>query len=94
MPTYDYLCPQCGKFEMVQSITAEPLSECPTCKSPVKRLISGGINIIFKGSGFYSTDYRSSSYTSKASAESGADKSSSKAEASSGSSGSGSGSAS
>jgi len=70
MPTYEYNCPKCGKFDVIQSITAEPLKECPTCKSPVQRLISGGAGILFKGSGFYVTDHRSDSYKSKASSES------------------------
>ena len=58
MPTYDYECKKCGKFEKFQQITAEHLSECPTCGSAVKRLISSGAGVIFKGSGFYATDYR------------------------------------
>jgi putative FmdB family regulatory protein len=59
MPTYDYKCEKCGfKFEELQSITAEPLKECPKCKGEVKRLISGGMGMIFKGSGFYATDYK------------------------------------
>jgi len=63
MPTYEYLCKKCGHpFEQFQRITAEPLKKCPKCKGPVKRLISGGGGIIFKGSGFYATDYRSKSY--------------------------------
>lgn len=79
MPTYEYRCPKCGIFDMVQSITAEPLQECPTCKSPVQRLISGGVGIIFKGSGFYVTDNRSDSYKSEARAESSSRSSSSEA---------------
>ena len=62
MPTYDYHCSTCNKdFEHFQSITAEPLTECPLChkKGKVQRLISGGAGIIFKGSGFYETDYKS-----------------------------------
>ncbi len=64
MPTYDYLCENCGhKFEHFQSITAKPLKKCPDCKKPkLKRLIGTGAGIIFKGSGFYETDYRSDSY--------------------------------
>lgn len=60
MPTYLYECEKCGRFEIVQKITEDPLEECLTCKSPVKRII-GAPGIIFKGSGFYSTDNRSSS---------------------------------
>ncbi len=59
MPTYEYQCQKCGHvFEAFQSITDEPLKECPVCKGPVKRLISSGAGLIFKGSGFYETDYK------------------------------------
>lgn len=70
MPTYEYECEKCRhRFEVFQPITAPPLKECPECKGTVKRLISGGSAIIFKGSGFYKTDYRSESYKKKAEAE-------------------------
>lgn len=59
MPTYEYKCEQCGTFEHWQNITEDALAECPTCGSPVKRLISRNVNIIFKGPGFYVTDNRS-----------------------------------
>lgn len=64
MPTYDYQCDDCGHaFEKFQSITARPLRKCPTCgKSKVRRLIGSGAGVIFKGGGFYQTDYRSKSY--------------------------------
>ncbi len=71
MPTYEYICDKCGhKFEQFQSISAAPLSTCPKelCaqktwgKGKVKRAISGGAGLIFKGSGFYITDYRSEKY--------------------------------
>jgi putative FmdB family regulatory protein len=64
MPTYEYECGACGhKFEEFQSITAKPLTKCPICKKrKVKRLVSGGAGFIFKGSGFYITDYRSEGY--------------------------------
>jgi putative FmdB family regulatory protein len=64
MPTYDYECDGCGhKFEEFQSITAAPVRTCPKCrKRKVRRLIGAGAGIIFKGSGFYQTDYRSDSY--------------------------------
>ena len=64
MPTYDYECRDCGHaFEKFQSITASSIRKCPDCgKLKVKRLIGAGAGIIFKGSGFYQTDYRSSSY--------------------------------
>ena len=62
MPTYDYECQSCGHvFEYFQSMSDEPLSECPKCGKGVKRLIGGGMGIIFKGSGFYVTDNRSAS---------------------------------
>jgi putative FmdB family regulatory protein len=71
MPTYDYLCQACGHdFEKFQSITASPTRKCPVCgKLKVKRLIGGGGGLIFKGAGFYATDYRSDSYKSAAKAE-------------------------
>ena len=64
MPTYQYLCKNCGcEFEKFQSISARPLRKCPKCgKTRVKRLIGTGAGVIFKGSGFYQTDYRSESY--------------------------------
>ena len=58
MPTYEYECGTCGTFEQFQRITEDPLSDCPRCGSAVRRLISSGTGIIFKGSGFYSTDSR------------------------------------
>jgi|GEM_PF-2217898 len=58
MPTYTYSCPGCGEFEEMQSITAPALEKCPQCGEPVKRLVGRNINIIFKGSGFYTTDSR------------------------------------
>ncbi len=62
MPTYDYECKTCNRvFEVFHSIKAAPLSRCPKCGNPVKRLISGGMGVIFKGSGFYTTDYKRSS---------------------------------
>ena len=64
MPTYDYVCDICGcEFEKFQPITAGPLKKCPKCgKLKLKRLIGTGAGIIFKGKGFYETDYRSDSY--------------------------------
>lgn len=62
MPNYDYQCLDCGyKFEEFQKMTDEPLTECPECKGHVKRLIGAGIGPIFKGSGFYQTDYKNAS---------------------------------
>lgn len=64
MPTYDYVCENCEhQFEQFQSITAEPTRKCPNCgKLKLQRLIGAGAGVIFKGSGFYQTDYRSESY--------------------------------
>ena len=78
MPTYEYRCDACGhKFEKFQSITAAPLRKCPNCgKSSVKRLIGTGSGLIFKGGGFYTTDYRSEAYKSAAKADSGGSESS------------------
>jgi putative FmdB family regulatory protein len=73
MPTYEYQCDACGnKFEKFQSIKSGPIRKCPKCgKNKVRRLISTGAGLIFKGSGFYITDYRSESYKEKAKNESG-----------------------
>jgi putative FmdB family regulatory protein len=71
MPTYDYKCDVCGhKFEQYHSITASSLIKCPQCgKRALQRLIGTGGGIIFKGSGFYQTDYRTDSYKQGAEAE-------------------------
>jgi putative FmdB family regulatory protein len=62
MPTYDYECQSCGHtFEAFQNMSDPPLKKCPKCSKKVKRLIGGGLGIIFKGSGFYSTDNRNGS---------------------------------
>jgi putative FmdB family regulatory protein len=63
MPTYEYECTACGhEFERFESITAEPSRNCPKCrKGKARRRISGGGGLIFKGSGFYCTDYKRSS---------------------------------
>lgn len=66
MPTYDYKCTNCNyTFEYFQPMTAEPLTECPKCKGIVKRIIGTGAGPIFKGSGFYQTDYKSNSSQNK-----------------------------
>ena len=67
MPTYEYECEKCKTtFERFQSMKEEPVKECPECGGPVRRLISAGAGVIFKGSGFYITDYRSESYKQEA----------------------------
>lgn len=72
MPTYDYECPTCNhSFEVFHKITAEPIKSCPRCGNHVKRLIGGGVGIIFKGSGFYTTDYKKSSAPSSTQASAG-----------------------
>lgn len=66
MPTYEYECKNCNKvFEEFQSIKEKPLEKCPTCNGKVKRLLSGGTHFIFKGTGFYITDYRKPEYKEK-----------------------------
>ena len=73
MPTYEYECTKCShQFEKFQSMKDEPLKRCPRCRCKVKRLMGTGAGIIFKGSGFYQTDYRSSDYHEKAKKESSA----------------------
>ncbi len=64
MPTYEYACTACEyEFEAFHAITADPIRQCPECgEREVERLISGGAGLIFKGSGFYITDYRSDGY--------------------------------
>jgi putative FmdB family regulatory protein len=75
MPTYDYICDDCGhEFEAYESITAEPRKDCPACSRPrLRRKIGPGAAILFKGSGFYQTDYRSDSYKKAAQADKPAD---------------------
>jgi putative FmdB family regulatory protein len=90
MPTYEYEFLEDGhRFEEFQSITDAPVDDCPVCGGKVRRLISGGAGILFKGSGFYQTDYRSDSYRKAAKADressgkdSGSEKSSSKSDGS------------
>ena len=83
MPTYDYECDACDhKFELFQSIMAEVEKKCPKCKKmKLRRLIGTGAAVVFKGSGFYQTDYRSDSYKKSAAS----DKSSSESKSDSGS---------
>jgi putative FmdB family regulatory protein len=71
MPTYDYICDSCGnEFEAFESIKADPQTVCPDCQEPkLRRKIGAGAAILFKGSGFYQTDYRSESYKKSAQAD-------------------------
>jgi putative FmdB family regulatory protein len=72
MPTYEYRCEKCGhEFEAFQTMTEPPVEKCPACAGKVQRLISGGAGFLFKGSGFYITDYRSKEYKAAAKKESG-----------------------
>jgi len=85
MPTYDYVCDACGHtFEEFQYIKESPLRKCPECKKlKLRRLIGAGAAIVFKGSGFYQTDYRSESYKKgESSAKSGSGESTSKSSSS------------
>lgn len=93
MPTYDYVCDACQhEFEAFESIKADPQTECPACHEPkLRRKIGPGAAILFKGSGFYQTDYRSESYKKRAAADKPAE-ASKPADSSSTSSGSSSGS--
>jgi putative FmdB family regulatory protein len=71
MPTYDYRCKSCEhEWELFQSIKADPIKKCPSCgKQKAERMIGAGAGIIFRGSGFYQTDYRSDSYKKAAEAD-------------------------
>ncbi len=70
MPTYEYECSSCEhRFDQFQAISEKPISKCPKCGGKTRRLISAGAGILFKGSGFYQTDYRSESYKKKAEAD-------------------------
>jgi putative FmdB family regulatory protein len=85
MPTYEYRCEACGhQFEHFQSISSPRLQVCPKCnKKKLNRLIGTGAGVIFKGSGFYATDYRSDSYNKAKAADHGGSASSSSASSSS-----------
>lgn len=95
MPTYQYRCTECGhEFEEFQKITDEPIKECPKCGGKPQRLISGGAGLLFKGGGFYITDYRSEGYkkaADKESSKSGSSESKPPSSSKTGGSGSGSG---
>jgi len=72
MPTYEYRCPQCGsEFEKFQSMSEEPTAPCPECGTNAVRRLSGGAGFLFKGSGFYITDYRGEGYKKAAAADKG-----------------------
>jgi putative FmdB family regulatory protein len=75
MPTYEYRCPDCGhEFELFQRMSDEAKADCPACGKPATRRMSGGAGFLFKGSGFYITDYRSDSYKKAAGSEAGGEK--------------------
>ena len=72
MPTYEYRCTSCKhEFEKFQRMSEEPVAACPECGKPGERRLSGGAGLLFKGSGFYITDYRSDSYKKAAGSDSG-----------------------
>jgi putative FmdB family regulatory protein len=72
MPTYEYRCPECGTdFEKFQRMSEEPRAECPACGSQAQRRLSAGAGLLFKGNGFYITDYRGDSYKKAAKADAG-----------------------
>lgn len=75
MPTYEYRCPSCRReFELFQRMSDKPVAPCPDCSAQAERLISGGAGLLFRGDGFYITDYRSDAYKEKAKQEAGAGK--------------------
>ena len=76
MPTYEYRCPDGHHFELFQKMSEEPRAACPECGAMSERILSGGAGFLFKGDGFYITDYRSDSYKKDASKEESAAKSS------------------
>lgn len=72
MPTYEYRCPECGTdFEKFQSMSDEPVAECLKCNAKAQRRMSAGAGLLFKGSGFYITDYRNDSYKKAAESDKG-----------------------
>ena len=91
MPTYEYRCPAGHEFEKFQRMSDPPVAECPECGAEAERMLSAGAGLLFKGDGFYITDYRSDSYKKAAQKEKGATGSGSQ-ESGSGDKGSGSGS--
>lgn len=94
MPTYEYRCPKGHEFEKFQRMSDPPAADCPECGKPAERVLSGGAGLLFKGQGFYITDYRSDSYkkaaekdkpSSGGTGDSGSSKGESKGESKSGS---------
>lgn len=72
MPTYEYRCPACGTdFEKFQKMSDPPVAECPSCGAEAERRLSAGAGLLFKGSGFYITDYRGEGYRKAAEADKG-----------------------
>ena len=70
MPTYEYRCPKCGtEFDAFQKMSAKPVAKCPKCGSKAERLMSAGAGLVFKGSGFYLTDYGRSGQKPRAESE-------------------------
>src|SRR4051812_41408557 len=69
MPTYEYRCTNGHEFEQFQRMSDEPIGKCPQCGAPAERVLSGGAGLLFKGSGFYITDYRSDSYKKAAASD-------------------------
>jgi putative FmdB family regulatory protein len=69
MPTYEYRCPKGHEFEMFQRMSEPPVAQCPACGQEASRMLSGGAGLLFKGEGFYITDYRSDSYKKAAAKE-------------------------
>lgn len=71
MPTYEYRCPKGHTFDLFQKMSDEPVAECPECGAKAERQLSAGAGLLFKGEGFYITDYRSDSYKKAARKEKG-----------------------
>ncbi len=92
MPTYEYRCPNGHEFEEFQRMSDPPVATCPVCGAQAERLLSAGAGLLFKGSGFYITDYRSDSYKKAAEKDKGGSSSSSGSSSSGSGSGGGSGS--
>lgn len=83
MPTYEYRCPECGnEFEKFGRMSDPPVTECPSCHAEAQRKISGGAGLVFKGSGFYITDYRGEGYKKAAESDKSGGSSSSSSESS------------